>query len=138
MSNLVRLPAGVSENMSRISLPLQVLCSNKETVGSCQVEFYTSKGALLQGTKMFVLTLCGAIFSVVLPGLHFITVPLGILASPFVGVYVYYTRKDALKWITGDFICPDCQATNHVAFRRHPCSGTCAQCQHTFQAAPLF
>lgn len=123
--------------MSQISLPLQVHCNNKETVGSCLIEFYTTKGAFLQGTKMFVLTLLGAIASVVLPGLHFITVPLGILASPFVGAYFYYTRKGAVKWITGDFLCPECQANNHVAFRRPPYSGNCVQCQYDFQAVPL-
>lgn len=106
--------------MSQISQPLQVYCNDKETVGSCQVELYTTGGAVLQGVKMFVLTLFGAIISIILPGLHFITVPLGILASPFVGIYFFRTSKGALKRMTVDFLCPECQANNNVAFRAAP------------------
>lgn len=136
-NNLVVILAGVSENMSQIPYPLQVHSNDKETVGGCQVEFYTTRGALLQGMLMFILTLLGAIFSIVLPGLHFITVPLGILASPFVGVYFFITRKGAVKRMTGDFLCPECQANNHVDFRAPPYTGNCAQCRHDFQLVPL-
>lgn len=86
---------------------------------------------------MFALTLLGAILSIVLPGLHFITVPLGILASPFVGVYFYITSKGTVKRMTGDFLCPECQANNHMAFRTPPYSGNCPQCQLDFQVTPL-
>lgn len=87
---------------------------------------------------MFVLTLLGAILSIVLPGLHFITVPLGILASPFVGIYFYRTRKGTVKRIVGDFLCPECRANNHVTFRAAPpYFGNCIQCQHDFQLALL-
>ncbi|MBY0575278.1 MAG: hypothetical protein K2P67_01615 [Gallionellaceae bacterium] len=127
-----------SENMNPISQSLQVHCNNKETVVSGQVEFYTTGGAALQGIKMFVLTLLGAILSIVLPGLHFITVPLGILASPFIGFYFFRTRKGAVKRITGDFLCPECQASNYMAFRAAPYYfGNCVQCQHEFQVIPL-
>ncbi len=87
---------------------------------------------------MFVLTLLAAILSIVLPGLHFITVPLGVLASPFVGIYFYRrTSKGAVKQINGDFLCPECQANNHVAFRgAPPYSYKCVQCQHDLQVRP--
>jgi hypothetical protein len=87
--------------------------------------------------KMFVLTVLVAIISIILPGLHFITVPLGILASPFIGIYIYFTRKGAVKRMTGEFFCPECQANNHVAFRGSPpYSYKCVQCQHDFQVRP--
>lgn len=87
---------------------------------------------------MFALTLFGAIFSIVLPGLHFITVPLGILISPFVGVYFYVASKDSVKMMAGEFLCPECQANNHVAFRgRPPYSSKCVQCENDFKAEPL-
>lgn len=123
--------------MSQALHPLQVHCNDKETTGSCQVEFYTTAGAVRKGIMMFVLTLLGAILSILLPGLHFITVPLGVLASPFVGIYVFLSRKGAVKRMTGDFFCPECQAKNEVAFRGPPpYSSRCVQCQHEFQAAP--
>lgn len=128
----------IGKNMSQVPHPLQVHCNDKEASGSCQVEFYTTAGAFLQGITMFVLTLLGAILSILLPGLHFITVPLGVLASPFVGIYVFLSRKGAVKRMTGDFFCPECQANNDMAFRGPPpYSNKCVQCQHDFQAAPL-
>jgi Zn ribbon nucleic-acid-binding protein len=87
---------------------------------------------------MFVLTLLGAVLSILLPGLHFITVPLGVLASPFVGMYVFLTRKGAVKRTAGEFSCPECQASNDVAFRGSPSYFVnCVQCQHSLQVAPL-
>lgn len=87
---------------------------------------------------MFVLTLLGAILSILLPGLHFITVPLGLLASPFVGIYVFFSRKGAVKRMTGEFSCPECQTNNDVAFRGPPSYFVnCVQCQHGLQVAPM-
>ena len=127
------------EMMSQTSPPLHVRCNDKESVGNCHIEFYTTRGAFFQGIKMFVLTLLAAILSIVLPGLHFVTVPLGVLASPFVGIYFYRrTRNGAVKQINGDFICPECQVQNHVVFRGSPpYSYTCTQCQHGLHVAPL-
>jgi len=87
---------------------------------------------------MFVLILFVAILSIVLPGLHFITVPLGILASPFVWIYVFLTRKGAVKRMNGNFFCPECGANNNVAFRGiPPYSNKCVQCQHDFTCSPV-
>lgn len=87
---------------------------------------------------MFVLTLSGALLTIILPGLHFVTVPLGVLASPFVGIYFFISGKGAVNRMTGDFQCPECQANNQVAFRASPpYFGNCVQCQHAFKAVPL-
>jgi hypothetical protein len=124
--------------MSQTPYSMQAHCNGKESVGSCQVEFYTKGGAISRGIKMFVLTLLAAIFSILLPGMHFITVPLGILASPFVGIYFYVASKDSVKMMTGEFFCPECQATNQVAFRgRPPYSSKCVQCENNFKVEPL-
>ena len=124
--------------MSQTPYPLQVHSNNKESVGCCQVEFYTTRGAFLHGIMMFVLTLLGAILSIIIPGLHFVTVPLGILASPFIGIYIYLNSKGAVKRITGEFICPECQGNNHVTFRgAPPYAYNCIQCQHGLKVAPL-
>lgn len=124
--------------MSQTSHPLQIHCNGKETVGSSEVEYYTKKGALFQGLKMFVLLLLAAILSVFLPGLHFVTVPLGILASPIVGIYIFITRRGAVKRTTGDFVCPECHADNHVVFRgAPPYSCNCVQCELAYQATLL-
>ena len=125
--------------MSSNLYPMQVYCNGKETVGSCQIEFYTNGAAIFRGVKMFVLVLFGAICSIVLPGLHFVTVPLGVLASPLVGIYFFFISKGAVKRTDGEFVCPECQATNHVTYRAGtpPYVGNCVQCQHHFEATPL-
>jgi hypothetical protein len=124
--------------MSQTPHPLRVHCNGKETVGSCQVDFYTARDAFFQGLKMFVLMLLAAILSIVLPGMHFVTVPLGVLASPLVGIYVFVTRKGAVRQMTGNFFCPECHAEDHVAFRgAPPYSSKCVECQHDFQVTPL-
>jgi hypothetical protein len=78
--------------MEETSHAIQVKSADKETVGSYRLEYYTPGEARSKGIKMFFVTLAAAIVSVVLPGVHFVSVPLGILASPLVGVYFYKTR----------------------------------------------
>lgn len=104
--------------MSEMSYPMQVLSKEKEAAGSCQFERYTAKEALFKGLLMFLLTLIAAIVSIVLPGVHFVSVPLGILASPFVGAHFYFSRKGAAKRMSGDFLCPECNGKNHVTAPR--------------------
>lgn len=124
--------------MSQIPSPLQVRYNDKEAVGNCQVEFYTTGSAVFKGLTVFVLTLVAAILSILLPGLHFITVPLGVVASPFIGGYVFFTSRDAVKRIDGEFLCPKCLAANHVTFRgRPPYHYNCVQCQSGLQITPL-
>lgn len=124
--------------MTQATYPLQVHCNGKDGVGSCQAEFYTTTGAALKGVTMFLLVFFAAALSIVLPGLHYVTVPLGILASPIVGIYFFVTRRGALKAMTGEFHCPECQTERHVAFRggRPPYFAKCDQCQHTISISP--
>lgn len=101
--------------MEEMSLRVKATDKETETVGSYRLEYYTPKEAVSKGVKMSLATLGVALFLVVLPGVHFVSVPLGILASPLVGVYFYRTRKDAAKSMSADFVCHACQAHNRVA-----------------------
>lgn len=101
--------------MAETSHSMLVKSADKESAGSYRLAYYTPQEARKKGVKMFVVTLAAAVVSVVLPGVHFVSVPLGILASPLVGVYFYKTRKGAAKSMSADFVCPACQAKNHVA-----------------------
>jgi hypothetical protein len=79
------------------------------------------------------------VVSIVLPVIHFVSVPLGILASPFIGLYYFKTSKGAAKGMTADFVCPDCNAPNHVSAPRiadrH--ESICVACQHKIDLTPL-
>ncbi len=125
--------------MGQIPHPMQVKSSDKETVGSYQLVRYTSKDAFYKGLQMFLVTLVAAIISVVLPGIHFVSVPLGILAAPFIGFYFYRTRKGTVKSMTGNFTCPECHANNHVAAPRvaPQYESKCSQCQHELHLIPM-
>lgn len=127
--------------MEQISHSLQVKSKDgdKETVGSYHLEYYTKQEAIRKGIKMFVVTLVVALLTIVLPGIHFVSVPLGVLASPFVGAYIYSTRKDAAKDMAAEFVCPECDTKNHFAAHRvvshYECK--CAQCHHELSLIPL-
>lgn len=126
--------------MEQDSHSMQVKSGEKETLGSYRLEYHTPRDALRKGLKMFFVTLFVAIFSVVLPGVHFVSVPLGILASPLVGAYFYNaTRKGVAKGMTGDFLCPECQAKNHVAASRIlSCyESKCARCGCGIHLVPM-
>lgn len=118
--------------------PMQVKANGKESVGSYRIECYTHKDAVVSGIKMFLVTLIAAIISVILPGVHFVSVPLGILASPLVGIYFYRARKGKPKRMTADINCPECNENNHVTSRliesHYACK--CAHCQHDLHMTP--
>lgn len=125
--------------MQQMSHSLLVKSADKEAAGSYRLEYYSPKEARKKGVKMFWVTLGAAIFSIALPGVHFVSVPLGILASPLVGVYFYKTRKDAAKSMTADFVCPECQAKNHVAASSITAyyASQCAECGRNLRLTPL-
>lgn len=118
---------------------MQVKSNRNEAVGNYRVERYTPRQALYKGVKMAMVTLLAAILSILLPGIHFVSVPLGILASPFVGAYYYRSSKGAPKSMTGDFLCPDCHAPNHVAAPRITSfyETRWVQCQGEIRLTPL-
>lgn len=124
--------------MERISQSMQVKSEDRETVGDYRLEYYTKKNAIHKGIKAFLITLVVAVASIVLPGIHFVSVPLGLLAAPFVGVYFYSSRKGTPKSMAADFACPECQAKNHVAAPRvtafYECK--CVQCQADLRLTP--
>lgn len=126
--------------MSETVYAMQVQSSKgNESLGSCQFENYTSKDALYIGVKMTLVTLLLTIFSIALPGIHFVSVPLGILALPFVGIYYYRTRKGTPKSMAGNFVCSACHATNNVyAPRITPYYIIkCVQCHDEIRLIPL-
>jgi Zn ribbon nucleic-acid-binding protein len=130
---------GGKKPMQQMSHSLQVKSADKEAAGSYRLEYYSPKEARKKGFKMFWVTLAASIFSIVLPGVHFVSVPLGILASPLVGVYFYKTRKGAAKSMTADFVCPECQAKNHIAASSitHYYASQCAECGQDLRLTPL-
>lgn len=125
--------------MERAPHSMQVKSADNETVGGYRVERYTAGEARRKGVKMALGTLLAAILSILLPGIHFVSVPLGILASPFVGIYFFRSLNGAPRSMTGDFLCPDCQAANHVSAPRVSSwyEIRCAQCRHEIRLTPM-
>lgn len=125
--------------MSHNHAAIHIRCNGKESHGAGQVTFYTTGGAVLRGLKFFGLTLLGAVFSILLPGLHFITVPLGLLAAPFVGIFGFMSSRDAIRKLEGAFQCPECNSENPLLFRARqpPYYGDCIQCKSPYAVTPI-
>jgi hypothetical protein len=125
--------------MERILQSMLVKSGSRETIGNYQLEFHTKKDAIRKGIKAFALTFVAAAASSVLPGIHFVSVPIGLLAAPFVGLHFYSSRKGMPKSMTADFVCPECQAKNHVAAPRvtafYDCK--CVRCQTDLHLTPV-
>ncbi|MBI3147342.1 MAG: hypothetical protein HYZ17_02375 [Betaproteobacteria bacterium] len=118
---------------------MKVASTEKEAVGRYRTERYSSKQALHKSLKIALAILVVALLSIVLPGIHFVSVPLGILAAPFLGVYYYRKLNGAPKSMAVDFSCPDCQASNQVAAPRI-CAyyeARCVSCQQELRLTPL-
>jgi hypothetical protein len=128
-----------NKRMKEETFPLQVICNQKETVGSCRYDRFTRKEAIFQGIKMWLLAMLVAGLTILIPLVHFISVPVGLLLSPLVGVYFFFARKGAPKRVIGNFSCPECHAENHVETERIYAHyfGHCAHCQHEYKMVPL-
>lgn len=117
---------------------LRVTCNEKETIGNCRIDHYTRKEALFKGIKMWLIVMLVSALSIVIPLVHFVSVPVGLALSPLVGLYYFFTRRGAPKRVIGDFLCPECQSKNHVETVRidKHYFGECAHCHREFEMVP--
>jgi hypothetical protein len=118
---------------------LRAASTDNKTIGSYRVEHYSTKQALQRGLKMSLTAFLWSVVSIVLPVIHFVSVPLGILASPFIGLYYFYMSKGVPRSMTADFVCPDCQTPNHVSAPKVAAryESVCVNCQHKIELTPL-
>jgi hypothetical protein len=118
---------------------LRVTSPDGQTVASYRVHHYSTRQAVNRGLKMTLTAFLWSVVSVVLPVIHFVSVPLGILASPFIGLYYYHRSKGAPRSMTADFVCPDCHTPNHVSAPEIAAryESVCVNCQQKIALTPM-
>lgn len=118
---------------------LRVASADRQSTGSFTVEHYSPRQALQLGLRMGLKTLLWAVLSIVVPVVHFVSVPLGILAAPIVGLYYFRTRRGAPMSMSAQFDCPECHAANQVSAPKlaDRYESTCRHCQQKLELIPL-
>lgn len=88
----------------------------KKVSAACVVEEPTKPGATKKGLKVFGYTWLGAVVTLFIPIVHFVTVPAALLLGPLLG---YLTYRNALSRATiscPTATCPACRAPLPLTF----------------------
>jgi hypothetical protein len=116
-----------------------VLCNGKEVTGPAQIRRTTQRDAVMRGLKTFGLTVLAALCTIIIPGVHFISVPGGLIAAPIVGVMVFLKSRGTVRGMSGSFQCPQCGQSNILEYQegKPPYFGSCTSCKNPYQAFPV-
>ncbi len=117
---------------------LRVILSGKETKGPAHIHVVTQREALIRGFKTFGLTVLAALCTIIIPGVHFISVPGGLIAAPLVGIMVFLKSRGTVHGMSGTFSCPQCGQHNVMEYQegKPPYFGSCASCKNPYQVFP--
>lgn len=117
---------------------LRVVSSGKETTGPATIRRVTQRDAVLRGLKTFALTALAALCTIIIPGVHFLSVPGGLIASPIVGFLVFLKSRGTIRGMSGSFNCPQCGQSNTLEYQegKPPYFGSCTSCKNPYQVFP--
>lgn len=118
---------------------LRVISNGKETKGPAHIRVVTQREALIRGLKTFGLTVLAALCTIIIPGVHFISVPGGLIAAPLVGVMVFLKSRGSIHGVSGSFSCPQCGQNNVMEYQegKPPYFGSCTSCKNPYQVFPV-
>jgi hypothetical protein len=118
---------------------LRVVANGKESTGPAFVRRITQRDAVLRGLKTFGLTVLAALCTIIIPGVHFISVPGGLIAAPIIGVLVFMKSRGTIHGMSGSFTCPECGKTNTMEYQegKPPYFGSCTSCKNPYQVFPI-
>jgi hypothetical protein len=118
---------------------LRVISNGKEVTGPAHIRRVTQRDAVLRGLKTFALTVLAALCTIIIPGVHFISVPGGLIAAPIVGVMVFLKSRGTIHGMSGSFSCPQCGQNNVLEYQvgKPPYFGSCPACKNPYQAFPV-
>jgi hypothetical protein len=117
---------------------MRVVSSGKEITGPARIAHVTQRDAAFRGLKTFALTVLAALATIIIPGVHFISVPGGLIAAPIVGVLVFLKSRGAIKGMSGSFACPQCGGSIVLEYQegKPPYYGSCPACKNPYEASP--
>ena len=73
-----------------------------------QVQEWTQQAALKKGLKIGCAIAAGAVASILIPLIHFLSVPAGLLAAPVIGVVIYKAYVGQFEIVEGAIECQYC------------------------------
>lgn len=82
----------------------------------CQVEEPSKSKASKKGLKVFGYTWLGAIITLFIPIVHFVTVPAALFLGPLLGFLVYRNNLQRATIICSDASCPACHKPLALTF----------------------
>jgi hypothetical protein len=117
---------------------LRVVANGKEAKGPAHIRRITQRDAMLRGFKTAGLTVLAALCTIIIPGVHFISVPGGLIAAPIVGVLVFLKSRGSIHGMSGSFPCPVCGQPNVMEYQegKPPYFGSCTSCKDPYQVFP--
>lgn len=117
---------------------LRVSSDGKDWTGRAQIRRVSLRDAVQRGIKAGGLVALAALSTIIVPGVHFISVPGGLLAAPVVALLVFTRLKGSVSGVAGAFPCPHCGSLNTIDINdgRPPYYGSCSGCQSPYDAWP--
>ncbi|MCX6131171.1 MAG: hypothetical protein NTX25_19200 [Proteobacteria bacterium] len=113
----------------------EVLCANKHHECQAKLEIYSVRDSLVRALKTGAMVALAALCTIIIPGVHFLSVPLGLISSPIIATVVFFKNKGQIKGLSANFMCPNCQKENDFAYQegRPPYFGSCIACKNPYQ-----
>ena len=117
----------MSLDSERIRLELP---DGRSAEGTWSVSRLTHPERLRRALKAWGWTWLGAVGAVLIPILHFVLVPMLLIAGPVVAYFIY--GQDALI-LDGSSVCPQCSAPFKISSGRYQSSvkDVCGSCRHS-------
>lgn len=95
---------------------VEIASKGKTVTTSCVVELPTKAKATKKGLKVLLYTWLGALVTIPIPIVHFVTVPAAILLGPLFGFLTYRTALTRASITCPDAACPECAKSLPLAF----------------------
>ena len=114
---------------------VKILSLNRELDCQAIIDLNSSSDALGKGLKTGGLVAMAALCTIVIPGVHFLSVPTGLLISPIIGLLVFVKSRGKIKSVEAKFQCLQCRAEIHHQKEQGklPYFGSCSQCKVPYQ-----
>ena len=119
-----------------IDIPVRITLSDKSTSGVVSVCRWTDSQRKWRGIKTLLIVWGLALLTLFIPILHFILVPILLLAGPIAASVSYAQRSLVLG---GEGLCPNCNAKFPIAKAREawPLDDICTKCNRHVKIEPL-
>lgn len=73
-----------------------------------KVQEWTRNAAVKKGLKISGMILLGALASILIPLIHFLSVPIGVISAPIIGVVIYKAYVGQFEVMAGNIECQFC------------------------------